>query len=64
MRETTERPEAVDAGVARLVGTDEEVIVSAAEELLHDKNAYEAMANAISPFGDGKSAQRITDILL
>lgn len=64
MRETTERPEAVDAGVARLVGTDEEVIVSSAEELLRDKNAYEAMANAISPFGDGRSAQRIADTLL
>jgi UDP-N-acetylglucosamine 2-epimerase (non-hydrolysing) len=64
MRATTERPEAVDAGVARLVGTDEEVIVSAAEELLRNKNAYEAMANAISPFGDGRSAQRIADTLL
>lgn len=63
-RRTTERPEAVEAGTARLVGTDTDRIVAAAEELLHDPVAYEAMANAISPFGDGHAAERIADILL
>jgi len=64
MRKTTERPEAVEAGTARLVGTDTDTIVSAAEELLHDPDAYQAMANAISPFGDGHAAEYIADILL
>lgn len=64
MRRTTERPEAVEAGTARLVGTDTDAIVAAAEELLHDPAAYAAMANAISPFGDGRAAEYIADILL
>lgn len=64
MRRTTERPEAVEAGTAKLVGTRTEVIVSAAEELLHNPAAYAAMANAVSPYGDGKAAERIADILL
>jgi len=64
MRRTTERPEAVEAGTARLVGTDTDRIVSAAEELLHNPAAYSAMATAISPFGDGHAAERIADILL
>jgi UDP-N-acetylglucosamine 2-epimerase len=64
MRATTERPEAIEAGTARLVGTDPVCIVEAAEELLHDPAAYQAMASAISPFGDGHAAERIVDILL
>lgn len=64
MRHTTERPEAVEAGVAKLVGVDTERIVSAVERLLHDPGAYAAMANAISPFGDGHAAKRIVRILL
>jgi len=64
MRRTTERPEAVEAGVAELVGADTDRIVSAAERLLHDPQAYSAMANAISPFGDGRAAARIAAILL
>lgn len=64
MRKTTERPEAVAAGTARLVGTDTAGIVKAAEELLHDPAAYAAMANAVLPFGDGHAAKRIADILL
>lgn len=64
MRRTTERPEAVEAGTARLVGTDEDTIVKAAQELLGDPAAYDAMANAISPFGDGRAADKIADILL
>ncbi len=63
MRHTTERPEAVAAGTARLVGTDTADIVTAAEELLHDAAAYARMANAISPFGDGHAAERIVKIL-
>jgi UDP-N-acetylglucosamine 2-epimerase len=64
MRRTTERPEAVEAGSARLVGTETSAIVSAVEELLHDEAVYRAMANAVSPFGDGSAARQIADILL
>ncbi|GAB4477464.1 MAG: UDP-N-acetylglucosamine 2-epimerase (non-hydrolyzing) [Anaerolineae bacterium] len=63
MRRTTERPEAVEAGVARLVGTETAAIVEACEELLHNPEAYAAMANAISPFGDGHAAEYIAGIL-
>ena len=64
MRRTTERPEAIEAGTARLVGTNTETIVAATEELLHDPQTYAAMANAVSPYGDGRAAERIVDILL
>jgi UDP-N-acetylglucosamine 2-epimerase (non-hydrolysing) len=63
MRETTERPEAIEAGTARLVGTDRAKIVAEAERLLTDEGAYEAMARAGSPFGDGHAAERIAAIL-
>ncbi len=63
MRETTERPEGVEAGTARLVGTDPARIVTEIFNLLDDKAAYEAMARAHNPFGDGHSAQRIVEIL-
>src|SRR6202030_3195095 len=62
-RETTERPEAVDAGVARLVGTDSDRIVTAAQRLLDDPVAYAAMVQTVSPFGDGHASQRIGDTL-
>ncbi|MDB5789009.1 MAG: UDP-N-acetylglucosamine 2-epimerase [Caballeronia mineralivorans] len=58
-RETTERPEAVEAGTARLVGTDIDRIVSAASELLDDEYAYERMAFATNPYGDGHACERI-----
>lgn len=64
MRETTERPEGLIAGTAKLVGNDEEVIVTEASRLLDDKAAYEAMARAHNPFGDGKSSERIARIIL
>ena len=64
MRDTTERPEAVVAGTAKLVGTTTENIFVAAAELLSDSDAYEAMANAINPFGDGHAAERILQIVL
>ena len=59
IRDTTERPEAVTAGTAKLVGTQTESIVTAASELLRDSTAYMKMANAINPFGDGHAAERI-----
>ena len=63
LRETTERPEAVEAGTARLVGTDTKTVVEAASELLSDETAYAKMARAINPFGDGKAAERIASIV-
>jgi UDP-N-acetylglucosamine 2-epimerase (non-hydrolysing) len=63
LRETTERPEAVAAGTAKLVGTDSKDIFVAASELLSNSSAYEAMANAINPFGDGHAAERILQIV-
>ncbi|MCC5613791.1 UDP-N-acetylglucosamine 2-epimerase (non-hydrolyzing) [Nostoc sp. CHAB 5836] len=63
LRDTTERPEAVAAGTAKLVGTKSENIFLAAAELLNDPDAYEAMANAINPFGDGHAAERILQIV-
>lgn len=61
MRDTTERPEALDAGTVRLVGTDTAVILAAANQLLDDPAAYDAMARAHNPYGDGMAAQRIAD---
>jgi UDP-N-acetylglucosamine 2-epimerase (non-hydrolysing) len=63
MRETTERPEAVDAGTVRLVGTDVDLIVSEVERLLTDEAAYKEMAFAHNPYGDGKACERIVEVL-
>ncbi len=63
MRETTERPEGVAAGTARLVGTDADRIVTEISTLLDDSSAYEAMARAHNPFGDGRAARRIVELL-
>lgn len=63
LREETERPEAVEAGVVRLVGTNCNLIISEAEKLLTDKGYYKSMARGISPYGDGKAAERIVSIL-
>jgi UDP-N-acetylglucosamine 2-epimerase len=63
MRETTERPEGVAAGTARLVGTQEEAIFAAAARLLRDPGAYQAMAQATNPYGDGRAAERIRAVL-
>ena len=63
MRETTERSEGIEAGTAKLVGTDADVIVAEAERLLDDEAAYAAMARAHNPFGDGRSAARIAELL-
>jgi UDP-N-acetylglucosamine 2-epimerase (non-hydrolysing) len=58
MRDTTERPEAVDAGTVRLVGTDEDRIVDEVSRLLDDSEHYGAMARAVNPYGDGQAARR------
>lgn len=63
MRNTTERPEALDAGTVRLVGTDYELIVSSVTELLTDTQAYSHMSHAINPYGDGKACGRIVNHL-
>lgn len=63
MREVTERPEALAAGAARLVGIDPAAIVSAVGKLLNDRDQYQQMATAPNPYGDGKAAQRIATLL-
>jgi UDP-N-acetylglucosamine 2-epimerase (non-hydrolysing) len=64
LRELTERPEGVEAGVLKLVGTDPERIVREARRLLDDPAAYFVMAHAANPFGDGHAAERIVDALV
>ena len=64
MRSTTERPEAVEAGTVKLVGTDKEAIVEGISVLLTDKDAYHSMARAVNPYGDGKACARIIKYLL
>ena len=63
MRDTTERPEGIDACTLRLVGTDEEVIYRAFTELLEDPKEYERMSKSSNPYGDGHACERIADIL-
>lgn len=63
MRDTTERPEGVDAGTLRLVGTSEEVIYNTFKELLENNNIYKSMSGAVNPYGDGHACERIVDIL-
>ena len=63
MRDTTERPEGISAGTLKLVGTDEEVIYRNFKELLEDSEAYERMAHASNPYGDGHACERIADVL-
>jgi UDP-N-acetylglucosamine 2-epimerase len=64
MREVTERPEAVEAGTAKLVGTNEEIIVKEVEKLLDDPKQYQRMAQAHNPFGDGHASERIIQHIL
>ena len=63
MRDTTERPEALDAGTVRLVGTDYDKIMTEVSALLDDQNHYEAMSHAVNPYGDGKACPRIVEKL-
>ena len=64
MRRETERPEAVAAGTVKLCGVVQDDIVTMAERLIRDKNAYHAMAHAVNPYGDGRACQRIADAIL
>lgn len=63
MRDVTERQEGVDAGTAKLVGTNGDVIMAETQKLLDNKNEYNKMANAVNPYGDGTTSQQIADIL-
>jgi UDP-N-acetylglucosamine 2-epimerase len=63
LRDETERPEAVAAGVVHLVGTDDQRIVAEATRLLDEPQYYASMARGVSPYGDGHAAERIVDIL-
>lgn len=63
MRDTTERPEGIEAGTLKLVGTDEDVIYENFKELLENKESYDKMAHASNPYGDGFACKRIADIL-
>lgn len=63
MRDTTERPEGIAAGTLKLVGTNEETIYKEFDRLLTDKTAYDAMAKASNPYGDGHACERIADVL-
>ena len=63
MRDTTERPEAVEAGTVKLVGTDRELIIREVSSLLEDPRAYSEMSQAVNPYGDGMACSRIVDFL-
>ena len=63
LRDETERPEAVDQGVVKLVGPNYESIVKEAQRLLDDDDAYRSMARGVSPYGDGRAAERIVKVL-
>ena len=63
MRDTTERPEALESGTVHLVGTNHDLIVSEVSTLLEDQSAYEKMSQAMNPYGDGKACRRIVDVL-
>lgn len=64
LRDTTERPEGIDAGTLKLAGTDEDTIFNLANELLSDQNAHEKMSKASNPYGDGKASARIADAIV
>lgn len=64
LRDTTERPEGIEAGTLKLAGTDEEQIFQLSDELLRDSAAYEKMAKAANPYGDGKASERIVAAIL
>ena len=63
MRKETERPEAIAAGTAKLAGVEKDRIIALAQELLDDPKAYEAMAKAVNPYGDGNACKRIADAI-
>lgn len=63
MRDTTERPEALEAGTVKLVGTNPQIIIKEAQKLLDDENEYEKMSKAHNPYGDGKACDRIVEFI-
>ena len=63
MRDATERPEGVEAGTLKIVGTKEKSIKNAVQKLLDDKSEYDKMSNAVNPYGDGHASERIVRIL-
>jgi UDP-N-acetylglucosamine 2-epimerase len=63
LRDTTERPEGITAGTAKLVGTEEAHIVREASHLLSDESAFRQMANAVSPYGDGRASERVRYVI-
>lgn len=63
MRNKTERPEAVEAGMAKLVGTDKDRIIMEIQRLLDDRKTDKKLTNALNPYGDGKAAERVVSIL-
>ena len=63
MRDTTERPEALEAGTVKLVGANTQRIVTEVSKLLDDKEAYQQMSRAINPYGDGHACERIVETL-
>jgi UDP-N-acetylglucosamine 2-epimerase (non-hydrolysing) len=63
MRDVTERPEAVDAGTVKLVGTNTQKIVDGVEEVLLNEAVYQQMSTAINPYGDGKATERVLEVL-
>ena len=63
MRDVTERPEAIDSGTVRLVGTNRDLIISEVSNLLNNSKEYIRMSKAVNPYGDGKACQRIVKIL-
>lgn len=64
LRDTTERPEGIDAGTLKLAGTDEETIYKLTKELLENKEEYDKMAHSANPYGDGKASKRIADAII
>ena len=64
LRDTTERPEAVEAGTVELIGTDKDVVYKEAKELLTNQQEYSRMSEACNPYGDGKASQRIIQAIL
>jgi len=63
LRDTTERPEGIEAGTAKLVGTNANRIVSETERLLDDRHCYETMSGATNPYGDGRASERIASVI-
>ncbi|QKE74994.1 UDP-N-acetylglucosamine 2-epimerase (non-hydrolyzing) [Arthrobacter citreus] len=64
LRDTTERPEGIDAGTLKLAGTDEDVIFALADELLSDEEAHAKMSKASNPYGDGEASRRIVEVII